>query len=156
MNKTNSVFKLLGLIFSLVGAAMLAGTLVFLSLEGDARIGAIPFGVNAFVFLGIGLSFLGVAIARSRRKDQLLSHGEAIIAEIVSLETVQNINMNGRHPARLICRYKENGTVYIYRSEEIYGYPELTAQSVTVYRDPYKPKRYYVDWENAVSMPVEL
>lgn len=154
--KTKSVMRTLAIVFGAVGLVMAAGAVVFLSLGGRMWIGAVPFGVNAIVFLGIAAGFGISEGVKRRRREELISRGEAITAQVVSLEPNAAVSVNGRHPVRLVCKYVENGTTYICRSEDISGMPELISDTVTVYRDPYDIKRYYVDAQSVLKATVEL
>ena len=56
----------------------------------------------------------------------------------------------------MICELEEGGTVYRFRSDRLWEYPELNNEYVAVYRDPANPRCYYVDVEGSCRPVVEL
>lgn len=160
MKRYRNPFMIMGRVFAIIGGCLLLVCLVLFAAlyerENDIWLFLLPFGINGMVFLSIGLVFWLVQRRKRLLQEQLLSQGEAISAQVLGLEPNPSVRINGRCPMRLICRYEENGTSYLCRSENLQGYPRLCQDTVTVYRDPYNIKRYYVDVSTAIEYDVEL
>ena len=147
-------FRLIGRIFALLGGVFLAVALVFLALclrngfSGGLWIPLLPFGAVGAVFFGIGTGFLALVRRKVRRRDALLAGGRCVRAAITGVERNRSVQINGRHPYRVLCRYTdETGTVHEFRSWDLDYDPTglFLADEVDVYFDPYDMGRYYVD-----------
>lgn len=152
-------YRALGIIFSCLGGVFfLLGILLanLLPSEEDVLVFLAAFGFPGLVFLGTGFGFLLYNLRLVRRKEDLLAHGERIQAEVLGLEPNYSAQINGRNPQRLVCRYEEDGILYVCRSENLSGYPQVIEDTVTVYRDPYNRKKYYVDAESILRPGIEL
>ena len=151
--------RILGVVFTVLGAAFLVLGVALgaaLPLEEARLVFLGTFGLLGLVFLCVGVGSLAGVARAARRKEELKAHGEAIPAEILGLEVNRSIRINGRCPRRLVCRYEEDGVAYVCRSENLMGYPTIRGNTVTVYRDPYDRRRYYVDVESVMAPTVEL
>ena len=156
--------------FSLLGAVFLALGLSFIAIGAGVGGSALFHGeVEARIFLGVfcgigglfavlGSIFLAIPRRRARRNLDLREHGEALPAIITGVERNGAVQVNGRFPYRVVCRYEENGTVYLCRSENLWYDPSqlLTGDGVTVYRDPGNSKRYWVDLSGVLPEVQEL
>ena len=67
-----------------------------------------------------------------------------------------SVRVNRQYAWRVICELEEGGTVYRFRSDRLWEYPELNNEYVAVYRDPANPRCYYVDVEGSCRPVVEL
>lgn len=150
----NRAFRLIGIIFFLVGAVCLLFALVLAALgarygfSGGLWIPLLPLGTLALAFGGIGAGFLVVLRRRRRLREELMSSGRCVRARVSGVLQNRSIQVNGRHPYRLLCRYTdEEGTVHEFRSQDLDFNPEglLRSDEVDVYFDPYNMDRYYVD-----------
>lgn len=117
----------------------------YFSLWGGATIVG---GIGA-VFFAIGL---GIALAQrmSRRKEQdLLLHGTPILAEFQSVEQNTQLKVNGRSPWRVLAQWRNpaTGKIHVFHSQNLWYDPSayIERSQLTVYLDPAKPKRYYMD-----------
>lgn len=107
------------------------------------------------VFMAIGLLLficggvmVGSECMKQRRMYWLLEHGTPIQADIMGVEIDRKISINYRHPYMLVCqRSMPNGSMQLFYSDYIWYDPtsSLTSDSVTVFLDPNKDNRYYVD-----------
>ncbi len=89
---------------------------------------------------------------KRRRKDALRETGITIHASYMGTEENRSFAVNGRHPYRITCRWRdpEDGTEQIFRSENLWQDPSDRIESrhittFTVYMDPNKKKRYVMD-----------
>ena len=100
----SGVFALVGGIFTLVGGGLTLGI------------------VTAFVglpFLGIGLLFVlpggYFALQRydwARKQVRVLREGLAAVGEIVDVEVVSNVQVNGRNPWKVLYLFRVDGEAY--------------------------------------------
>lgn len=115
----SKVLKKIFVIFFIFGLA-LAVVGVFVYTKGD-RTGVIGFSIQAGVWLLLGGGGLvGIALRRNRNED-LLTSGVRIQAEITDVYPDASITVNGRHPYRIACQYRDEGTktIYTFRSEPL-------------------------------------
>ena len=159
MTKRNPM-RWVGVILVFIGALLAGAALtVFFTLGTEEEMWVLPFvlGMVGSSFLVIGAVFSILSRGKSERfKRRLREEGERVLAEVVTLEPNVSISVNGRHPRRLVCRVEEEGRSYLYRSENIWGYPTILTHTVAVYRDPARPRRYYVDLEGVLEESIEL
>ena len=152
--------KWVGVLFVPLGALLCAGALAALFILGTGEeMWVLPFvlGMVGGIFVLMGTLFLLLGRGKSERfKTRLREEGERVLAEVVALEPNISISVNGRHPSRLVCRVEEEGRAFLYRSENIWGYPRVLTHTVVVYRDPAHPRRYYVDLDGVLEDVVEL
>lgn len=163
MKKANigySVVWFLGVIYSVLGAVflILGGILVSLLRETDGWIcGVIFSGIGGLFFL-LGVVFLAIAFRDQRRADKLVAGGRYLWGQIAALEPNYNIRINGRNPYTVAVRYVDSaGTVHIFRSRNIHGFPDsaLIGKQVKVYIRDDKMYPYYVDLEGVLPRVVE-
>lgn len=116
--------------FSLWGGATIVGAM-----------GAICFAVG-----------FGVALAQraSRRKEQdLLLHGTPVMADFQSVEQNTQLKVNGRSPWRVMAQWRNpsTGQIHVFHSQNLWYDPSayIERTQLTVYLDPARPKRYYMD-----------
>ncbi|MBU0578288.1 DUF3592 domain-containing protein [Patescibacteria group bacterium] len=103
---------------------------------------------------GIGIIFFGVGFGiflyrRYRKKliERLKMSGRVIETEFVRVNVNTNLAINGKHPYNIITQYNENGTVHVFKSENIWYDPTnyVTQKKITVMVDPNSMKKYYMD-----------
>ena len=104
------------------------------------------------VFGGIGFWSLFAPRIKHRRKESFRENGITIHASYTGTEVNPSYAVNGRHPYRITCRWRdpEDGTERIFRSENLWQDPSDQIESrhittFTVYMDPNKKKRYVMD-----------
>lgn len=155
--KENLAERLLGIIFTILGAVFLAVALIVAvavlpnvtGAEGE-NLFVIPvvFGIVGAVFLLVGIGFLIFVGVKDKKKKELIQNGNKVFAEVTGGSEVLNVEVNGRHPWKLECRYTDpyNGAVYLYSSRNTFmdPYPYI-GQQVAVYVDKNDPSKYYVD-----------
>ena len=155
--KPDRALTLVGAIFAPIGAIFLTiGIVLMIKLPADERLAFIVFPILGGIFFILGCVLIISSFSKSRRNAALLENGEPVSAEILDVERNFNVEMNGRNPYRVVCRYYEDGTAFICRSENIWEYPELSGNTVTVWRDPADRKKYFVDLENVLIPSVTL
>jgi hypothetical protein len=118
--------------------------------HSDPEIAAMILAIMAVVMLILAACFAGVVAAYKRREDGLRAGGVKIEAAIDEVRAVLNVSTSTAQPYIIVCRWEHNGKIYIYRSEYLSFNPERYLAdhgitTMTVYTDPYNPKRYYVD-----------
>lgn len=112
--------------------------------------GSIMGGIGA-VFALIGLIFPGITAANKRKAQKLMENGRRIHAMVSNVEMNFNVTINGRHPYVLYCRDGQRN----YKSSFLWEDPSdrfPVGTYVSVYVDPERPDRYYVDTRNAESV----
>lgn len=149
--------RILGIIFTILGAVFLAVALIVAVVvlpnvtgaEGEnLYILPIVFGSVGTPFLLVGIGFLIFVGAKDKKKKELMQNGIKVFAEVTGGSEVLNVEVNGRHPWKLECRYTDpyNGGVYLYSSRSVFMDPYLyMGQQVAVYVDRNDPSKYYVD-----------
>lgn len=160
--KRNANF-ILKLIFGLMGALYAVIGLVFLVLAvswaGDIRrIFTLPeehlaFAINGTVFTALGAAFLIVTILlilagkrRARMREELLTWGSRVKAEIVDVRIDHTVRVNRRSPviARVRCQLP-SGEV-ILKSHRLWDECPATGDAAEVIYDPMDEKRYVIEF----------
>lgn len=143
--------KILGIVFSLIGAILLIVVAILLS-TGVAKMTGyfiiIPFSVVGGTFFFIGIIFCIVTVRKEKIARRLMENGNYIMAQITEVVPNYNVTVNGRSPYVVYCQYQDiTGTVHIFRSRDIFFDPETLFKSehVRVYVDNDNFKKYYVD-----------
>lgn len=117
----------------------------FFSLWG----GALILGFLGTVFSAFGFGFLLPGVFSRRNNARLRREGTPVQAEIQEVEYRRHIRVGGRSPWRVKAQWRNprTGLVHIFTSEDIWFDPKayLDREQVTVYIDPEKPKRHYID-----------
>lgn len=155
--KENLAERLLGIIFTILGAVFLAVALIVAvavlpnvtGAEGEnLYILPIVFGSIGTPFLLVGIGFLIFVGKMDGKKKALMQNGNLIYAEVTGGSEVFNVQVNGRHPWKLECRYEDpfSGEIYLYSSRNTFTdpYPYI-GQQIAVYVDKNDPSKYYVD-----------
>ena len=155
--KENLAERLLGIIFTILGAVFLAVALIVAvavlpnvtGAEGEnLYILPIVFGSIGTPFLLVGIGFLIFVGKMDAKKKALMQNGNLIYAEVTGGSEVFNVQVNGRHPWKLECRYEDpfSGEIYLYSSRNTFTdpYPYI-GQQIAVYVDKNDPSKYYVD-----------
>ena len=140
------VLKILGLVYTILGAVFLAVGLLVLALT-PPPLGLI-FAAIGGVFLPLGLVFLGIELAADRRRKKLVAEGRYVWAEVVNCVVNFQVTYGTGHPSYLMACYRSpDGKQHLFRSQNIKACPgkDLLGKQVKVYWDPEKPKHYYVD-----------
>lgn len=155
--KENLAERILGIIFTVLGAIFLIVTLIVAvavlpnvtGAEGeDLYILPIVFGSIGTPFLLVGIGFLIFVGVKDKKKKELMQNGNLIYAMVTGGSEVFNVEVNGRHPWKLECKYEDpfSGEVYLYSSRNTFTdpYPYI-GQQIAVYVDKNDPSKYYVD-----------
>lgn len=111
---------------------------------GSFRLFGCVMGGIGGVFALIGLIFPGISAANKRKARMLMENGRRVHAMVSNVEMNFNVTINGRHPYVLYCR---EGTRN-YKSNLLWEDPGArhpVGTYISVYVDPERPKRYYVD-----------
>ena len=98
----------------------------------------------------IGVIILSTSIIRDNKRKKLLNNGLRIMGEIKSVEDNALINVNGRHPKRIIATYIYNGIEYESKSEDIWFdindiLNTYNIKEIPICIDPDNPKNYIMD-----------
>lgn len=155
--KENLAERILGMIFSILGTIFLVVALItavvilpnFTGTESEELyILPIVFGSAGAPFLLVGIGFLIFVGIKNKKKKELMQNGNLIHAMVTGGSEVLNVEVNGRHPWKLECRYEDpfSGDIYLYSSRSIFVDPYLyIGQQIAVYVDRNDPSKYYVD-----------
>ncbi len=119
------------------------------SSEGDLFFTLMFVGMGG-LFALIGYIILIVSFLNKKKKAGLLESGQHIYGEIESMEQDYSITINGRHPFRIYCKYKNptDGYIYKFKSDTLDFNPwdsYKTGDPIDIYVDPNNFKKYYVD-----------
>ena len=160
MKPFRALYWLFGIFLGLGCLFILLGLLIAPAFpqEGDFDGGT----MFLLIFGGIGLLFaliggigLFVQIHAARHRKTLLREGMRIAAEITEIQPDHRITVNGRHPYRLTCQYRDEATstVYVFRSGLMSFNPAslIRGNTVEVCVDPYDFSKYAVDVESALG-----
>lgn len=114
-----------------------------------------------FIIVGLGLTIIGVVIMlvnvvisvrRKNKKAYLMQNGIRISAIIDNIDYNYNYSINGIHPYKIKCSYKDIYTnkIYIFYSKNIWFDVQSIVTSgltsvVDVYMDKNDPTNYYID-----------
>ncbi len=147
-----NAIAIIGLIFSIIGAVFLVlGIVLFNGLkeeQTDAFMFLFIFDGIGLIFFILGISFLVSQLLKKKTSQRLLDNGNYVVAEIFDITQEYNVEVNGRHPFVINCKYEAmDGTVHIFKSRYLYYNPEslLKNNAVRVYVDNNNYKKYYVD-----------
>ena len=151
---------IIGIVFSFMGAIfLLTGTIIYCQLdERDAIPFLLIFGGIGLLFLVIGLIFLIIEIRKKTWNTKLLRSGNYIMAEISEVRMNYAVNVNGRYPFIVVCRYQDMlGNVHMFKSRNLYFDPSglFKDQNVKVYVDGEEFKHYYVDIDEILPNIIE-
>ena len=150
---------IIGAVFGFIGAVFLIIGLMlhFRGADPDALTVGLIFMPMGAVFLVLGIGFLSSTVSQKRRHDRLVAGGRYIWGEIVEFAPNYSVQVNGRHPRIAIVRYEDASGIHIFRSRNLYHYPDVSAvgRKVKVYiqNEQYKP--YYVDIDSALPRVIE-
>jgi hypothetical protein len=98
------IFGFMGLIFSLVGAALTFGIVT-------AFVG-IPFLLFGLVFLALGAGLFQWRYRLARQGVKVLREGEATRGQIMKLQENYSIEVNGRHPWVIHYQFQVDGLIH--------------------------------------------
>ena len=150
---------IIGGVFSFVGAVFfLIGVLLRIySLDPDAGLISLVFIPLGAVFLVLGIVFLAATVSKKRQQDRLIAAGRYIWGEVTEFVPNYSVQVNGRHPRIALVRYEDANGIHIFRSRNLYRYPDSSAagRKVKVYigSDRYDP--YYVDIDPVLPRVIE-
>ena len=142
-------FGIIGSVFTLIGAIFRIALYRF---SGPYGSGMPPF--FPWLFLGIGLAFLAAAagilccnLSGEQKRRAVVARGNQVQALVTDVRLNRSVELNGRNPYVVECRYNGTNASYLLRSECIFtGCPSIQiGDSVPVYWDEYDPKHYTVD-----------
>lgn len=158
----NLALLILGITFSAIGILEYGGLLVacVVCLVQGGPLPPVPVFLflllHGGIFGGVGLGALSARARGARKKARLMAEGVPVLAHIVEIKRDYSVRVNRQYAWRVICELEEGGTVYRFRSDRLWEYPELNNEYVAVYRDPANPRCYYVDVEGSCRPVVEL
>ena len=138
-----TVWGILGFVFAPVSLVFIpAGLIVNAAKPGETG-EAILYAFSAIgtVFLLLGLGFLSIDLRRRHLMRRAYNGGNAVTAKVVGIRNVNNVNMNGQHPAVLDCEYQGE----IYHSRYLYRDVPETGTEVMVYIDRMDDRIGFVD-----------
>lgn len=141
------VFLALGAAFTLIG--LLSFVISIPTRNGDAR---------DFLPLGVLLLIAGSILALSahwysRTAARLQAEGRSVPGTLLQIQKHPFIRFNQSfyrksHPWSVRCSYNWEGVTYQIRSELLWREPAPDSQRPTVFLDPERPKRAFVDPES--------
>lgn len=122
-------------------------------------IAAIVFIIVGLVIMIIGIVIMLVNVVISvktkNRKAYLMQNGIRISATIDNIDYNYNYSVNGMHPYKIKCSYKDIYTnkIYIFNSKNIWFDVQSIVTSgltsvVDVYMDKNDPTKYYIDLDS--------
>lgn len=144
-----NAFMIIGIIFTILGAIFTTlGIALYVLLPEEGPIMLLCFGLCGMPFLLIGLIFLIWQVRKRKLAKKLVAEGNYVLAEIMEVSRNFNVNVNGRYPFIVRCKYEDShGTVHIFQSRSLFFNPEslFRDQFVRVYLNRDNYKQYYVD-----------
>ena len=118
---------------------------------GCAYIGThpVPDEVPALIRRVKDYEILAVRAAGRRREAELRLHGRRVQARFQAVERNTSLEVNGNHPWRIVCQWQDptTGLLHLFKSRNLWfdPTPYVKVQELTVFVDPRKPKRHFVD-----------
>lgn len=147
------VFSCLGAIYLCVGIGVSAfGT------EEDSRIAGLVFLVLAGGFLVSGVILGILELCYRQRLCKVISAGRSIWGEVADVVQNPHVRINDRMPYNLLVRYTDaQGQIHLFRSENLYTYPDrsVIGKQVRVYVEYPLSKYYYVDLQGVLPNVIE-
>ena len=128
------IFAPLGLIFLIVGAAVLRAG----AIEPDERVAFLVgfVGLGAVLFL-VGLVLLWIDLRRRRLQREAYESGNYVMGKVAGTRVITRVNMPGGHPVVVEVHWTDpdTGTVHVYYSRYLYINVDdlLTSDEVPVY-----------------------
>lgn len=117
----------------------------FFSLWGVALIAS----VLGAILTVVGVGFLLWPKWKARKVAWLRKNGQKVAAEPVEVVLDRSLQVNGRHPYRIVCQWSDpvSGEAHSFRSDALWfdPSPALGEQPLTVWVAPDNPRRYHVD-----------
>ena len=117
----------------------------FFSLWGIALIA----GVMGTIFSVVGAGLLLWPKWKARKAAWLRKNGQKVAAQPVEVVVDRSLQVNGRHPYRIVCEWKDpvSGETHLFRSDALWNdpSPELRDQPLTVWVAPDDPRSHHVD-----------
>jgi len=118
----------------------------FFSLWG----GSVIVGGIGSVFFLIGAGIIVGGRLQNQRAARLRSTGVPIQTEFQSVELNTFLQVNGRHPFRVITHWQDPATslIHVFHSNNLWFDPTQHVERgrrITVYVEPGNPKRYFMD-----------
>tara|TARA_A100001391_G_scaffold69_2_gene127 strand:+ start:32073 stop:32768 length:696 start_codon:yes stop_codon:yes gene_type:complete len=117
----------------------------FFSLWGVALIAS----VLGAILTVVGAGFLLWPKWKARKVAWLRKNGQKVAAEPVEVVLDRSLQVNGRHPYRIVCQWSDpvSGEAHSFRSDALWfdPSPALGEQPLTVWVAPDNPRRYHVD-----------
>lgn len=155
MKSAWNVFMIVGSVFAAVGLVFLPAGII-LGARGEPFF-LLCFGLLGALFLFLGVLFLAVPVRKRKLKQELLSTGRCLTAQISEITMNTSVSVNGRHPYVIQCFYEDPYTneFHLFKSEDLLYDPSpmLKGDTIRVFVDPENYSRYYVDTESAL-LPV--
>ena len=163
MNKSGKLTRVLGIIFSIIGGALLLLGLAFLAIRDWGWIVTISVGTPGFLMLLVGVVCLGIHSSKNKKKNALLAKGKYVLAEVTQVEWLYirkfKTNFIEWSPYSITCKYSDDtGKTYYFKSESLPYNPEDIMESnlLKVYVDLDHPKDYYVDCSSILPNNTQL
>ncbi len=144
------VFGILGGTYTVIGGVFLALAPTMGGVQTD---GGMAFGIIGPVFLALGIVFLVVTLLlaradkrRARMREELLTWGQRVKAEVVDVRIDYSVKINRRSPviAKVRCEFP-SGEVTL-KSPRLWDKAPAVGDTVDVLYDPMDEKRYVIDF----------
>jgi len=150
------IFTFLGGVFAVMGVAF------FLFMDPNTVEGTFDdpaknhlalcgtFTVLGLVFFLVGIVLLITSIRKRRRRKALLQNGRKIYATVTGIKEDTSIEINNRHPYRVVCEYEDpySGEKKIFMSESfLMDLSGCIGATVPVYLDSNGGDLYCVDFD---------
>lgn len=122
--------------------------------DGGTMFLAVFGGIGA-VFALLGGIGLFLQIRKNRQRKEILVSGMRLAAKITEILPDCRITVNGRHPYRIYCEYREESTstLHVFKSEPLALNPTsaIAGDLIDVCVDPYDFSKYAVDVDSALG-----
>lgn len=106
-------------------------------------------GVLGTVFTAVGGGIILAQRMARRRKAWMEAYGTAVQTEFQRVELNESLEVNGRHPWRIVSQWLNpaTGKLHVFNSENLWFDPTkfVAGKHVTVLYDPADPRRYHMD-----------
>ena len=149
----------LGVVFAAVAGVELAALLVLAAVVRQREallVLTLVLGLQALIFGGVGGGCLLYLRKRRLLRERLLADGDREMADVIDVEQVRSVQINGRCTYRVVCHIERDGVLHEYRSDLLPVNPGLPPGSrVPVYLDRYDPHKYYVDVDSVMPTIVQ-
>ena len=140
--------RIIFIVFGILAAILWSSLFLMIFLQVDV-IAILILALLSFVFSLLPVIYFALTKRKKKKQDWLISNGQIINADGISVDVNTYYRVNGRSPYLIKCQWhdKINNKVHVFKSSNIWYDPSafITTDHIKVFIDPSDPKKYFVD-----------